>query len=441
MQTALLLSCALLLIGFALRQTIKPLAALYIPAAVVAGVLGLLLVQFKLAYAVVSVDDWKRWRDVLVPIIFAGLLLDRASAKAQAGGDAKAVGQQTIAAWIIILGQLSLGLIVAWLLLKPAFGVPTHFGQLLEVSWAGGYGSSNAWGSQHDRIGVFPEARDLANFFTTAGLLWGVVSGIAIVNIGIRRGWTAKDIHVDEPIDAGPPSPAARTVSNSIEPLTLQIVWLAMAFGVGWLLQELIRRGAVRLDETNAVRQSLDKLPLFLLTLIGGWIVRRTLQFFRHDHLIDSALLARLVGAALDFLIFTAIATLAPETIRQHVVPTAILLIVGAVWTAFAVFWLSPRILPRRCWFELGILNYGFATATTPQGMMLLRMIDPHLRGDAPKIYALAAPATAMFIGGGVLTYFIPLALERGLSGIVIAVAVVTLVLLYVIGQRLQLRN
>ena len=76
-------------------------------------------------------------------------------ASGSAKQNARETAQQTFAAWILILGQLALGLLVTVLFLAPAFKVPIHFGQLLEVSWAGGFGSANAWGEMHKSLGVY----------------------------------------------------------------------------------------------------------------------------------------------------------------------------------------------------------------------------------------------------------------------------------------------
>jgi ESS family glutamate:Na+ symporter len=111
-------------------------------------------------------------------------------------------------------------------------------------------------------------------------------------------------------------------------------------------------------------------------------------------------------------------------------------MLIGAAWVAFNVVWISPRILPRNCWFELAIMNHGFATATTAQGMMLLRMVDRDLRTDAAKIYAIAAPLTAMFIGGGFITYTLPYLLSKGSALWIVLVATCTIGVLFVVGRR-----
>ena len=58
---------------------------------------------------------------------------------------------------------------------------------------------------------------------------------------------------------------------------------------------------------------------------------------------------------------------------------------------------------------ELGLINYGMSTGTTATGLLLLRMVDKDLESGAAEDYALAAPLSAPFIGGGLLTLMMPL--------------------------------
>jgi len=92
------------------------------------------------------------------------------------------------------------------------------------------------------------------------------------------------------------------------------------------------------------------------------------------------------------------------------------------------LFFLSPRMLAKSHWFELGLINYGMSTGTTATGFVLLRLVDPQLNTDAAKQYALAAPLSAPMVGGGLITIGLPLlVLQRvpiGVSAVVLSVIV-----------------
>jgi ESS family glutamate:Na+ symporter len=119
----------------------------------------------------------------------------------------------------------------------------------------------------------------------------------------------------------------------------------------------------------------------------------------------------------MDVLIVAAIATMRVDALTSFLVPIALLIIGGAAWSAVCLLVLAPRLLPRAYWFELGLLNYGFSTANTPQGFMLLRIVDPELKSGAAEDYAVAAPLSAPFIGGGVVTFVLPWVLQRASDG------------------------
>jgi ESS family glutamate:Na+ symporter len=457
---ALLSCCGLLAVGLALRVRLRVLQVLYIPASVVAGLLGFAVVQTCTrtvtdAQIVRGIaGELSGWPGTLIALVFAGLLLE----KPAGGGFVQALrrgARSGILAWIIILGQIVIGLGVYLLVVRPAHpNVHASFGQLLEVSWAGGHGTSGAMASVYANVG-FPEGRDLAFFLATFGLIYGVVSGLVLVNLAVRRGWTqagraAGPIPIVtglEPSQNPVPNAFARTRGEVIEPMALQVVILAAAFGVGLGMQ----RGFVMLaelvlgaDDPNTKGQAIDfvqNIPLFLFTLLAGWAVREALHALSLGRLIDSDSIQRLLGVSMEFLIVSAIATMRVESLTMYFVPIALLIVAAAAWSAVCLLVLAPRLLPRAYWFELGLLNYGFSTANTPQGMMLLRIVDPDLKTRAAEDYAVAAPLSAPFIGGGIITFLLPGVLV-GLPATVgiLILSIGAIVALYFVGRRMAIR-
>jgi ESS family glutamate:Na+ symporter len=149
------------------------------------------------------------------------------------------------------------------------------------------------------------------------------------------------------------------------------------------------------------------------------------MRLLRVADLIDPPSIQRLVGVAMDVLIVAAIATMRIDALRSFFVPIVLLIGGAAAWSTFCLLVLAPRVLPRAYWFELGLLNYGFSTANTPQGFMLLRIVDPELKSGAAEDYAVAAPLSAPFVGGGVITFMLPWALQQVGAVAVLAAAVV----------------
>jgi ESS family glutamate:Na+ symporter len=78
------------------------------------------------------------------------------------------------------------------------------------------------------------------------------------------------------------------------------------------------------------------------------------------------------------------------------------------------------------------------STGTTATGFMLLRIVDKDLDSGAAEDYALAAPLSAPFIGGGLLTLAMPLILEGAGVAVPALILVIAMVALFFTGVKLS---
>ncbi len=431
MDIALLVVAALLGLGFVLRVKLHFLQVLYIPAAIVAGLLGLLASPSALGLipegVIVELKSWPGW---LISVVFAGMLLERPGRPFR---DAiRLAARQGIMVWIIVLGEITLGVALTWLLIAGPWDVPLSFGQLIEAGFAGGHGTAAAMGEVYEALG-FREGRDLGFFVATVGLIFGIVSGIVYVNIAVRRGWTrAGDVRI--PVITGLenrreaiPTGIAKTRSEVLDPLVFQVLIVSAAYAVGL--------GVHTLGSTFV--PFVEQFPLFIFTLMGGLIVRLSMSALGIDDLIDPEGVRRICGLAMELLIVSAITSLDLNAVFALFLPVSLLLVAAFVWVGLCLLVIGRRLLPRRYWFELGILNYGMSTGTTATGLMLLRVIDRDLDSGAAEDYALAAPLSAPFVGGGMITFSLPVLLAQFGGGPVVAGLVLAMVLLFVVGARL----
>jgi ESS family glutamate:Na+ symporter len=452
---AALFVLVLLVVGAILRTTIRALEVIAIPASVAGGLVGLALLQSARTWpraaptAEALGAELRAWPAWLIAVVFAGLLLERPQRRI--GDAARGALLAGIYAWIVIVGEVALGLLATWLVIRPAVDVPPVFGQLLEAGFAGGHGTAAALGTVYEESAGFREGRDLGFFVATVGLLYGIASGIALVNVGVRRGWPQRAAAAGESRRASASraldrlaalARRLRTALTEARPpalaaLALQALLVATALATGWGLQTLAARAVAPLPDGTILAQ-LAKLPLFIFAMAGGLLLRSMLTALGAGDVIDEPRLKRIVAAAMAVLIVAAIAGLRIDTVTAYVAPLALLLALAAAWTALALLVIAPRVLPREHWFELGLLNYGMSTATTAQGMMLLRIVDPDLETRAAEDYALAVPLSAPFIGGGVMTFALPLFLTPQTLPVVTAIALAAVPVLYAVGRALR---
>ena len=431
MVIALLYVAALLALGFLLRVKLRLLQVLYIPAAIVAGLLGLLASPSVLGVIPEGViAELKTWPGWLIAVVFAGMLLERPARPFR--DSVRLAARQGIMVWIIVLGEITLGVTLTWLFIAGPWEVPLSFGQLIEAGFAGGHGTAAAMGEVYEALG-FQEGRDLGFFVATVGLIFGIVSGMVYVNLAVRRGWTrAGDVRI--PVITGLenrheaiPTGVAKTRSEVLDPLLFQVLIVSAAYAVGLGIYTL----------ASSLVPFVAQFPLFIFTLLGGLIVRLGMSALGIADLIDGESVRRICGLAMELLIVSAITSLDLSAVFAFFLPVSLLLLAAFVWVGVCLLVIGRRLLPRPYWFELGILNYGMSTGTTATGLMLLRVIDRDLDSGAAEDYALAAPMSAPFIGGGMITFSLPVLLAQFGGGPVVAGLVLAMVLLFLVGARL----
>ena len=530
MQTAFLVAALLLLAGFVFRARLAWLQRLYIPASILGGLVGLVVVQLTLQVAAPQLEriavegtaqetgadpgwwvqvihecaaEWKSWPGWLIAVVFAGLLLDRQARPVQQS--LRLAAREGIVVWIIVLGQTTVGLLVTWLIIQRFADVPDAFGMLIEVGFAGGHGTAAAVGQifESETVGL-TAGTDLGTFMATVGLVFSVLSGIVYVNIAMRRGWTRAGEVTFQQVTGlearSNPQPVARgrVHADVIDPLLFQVVILTIAFGTGWVLRatvaeavnpvltamaqrsfqqadtnrdgklqiaelrsagsdqqvsrqllvsDLDRDGTINREEFSdpgigfALVAQLKTLPLFIYTLLGGLLVRKAAERLRLADLIDGASVQRLTGAAMDLLVVAAIASLNLTAVFDVWKELGLLIVAAFLWTGFCLLVVARRLLPAGYWFELGIINYGMSTGTTATGFVLARIVDKNLDSGAAEDYALAAPLSAPFIGGGILTLLLPTLLTRTGTAWIAIPLVLVLAGLFLLGLMLRQRT
>lgn len=471
MILACLFVAVLLVIGFALRNRFGIFDKIYIPASVIAGTIGLAVIQLLPFFSLPESADrilgeavavLAKWPAFLIAVVFAAMLLQRHSGRHRLG--MRATVCEAIMVWIIALGQTAIGLLLTWLVIQPFYDVPNAFGMLIETGFAGGHGTAAAMGQIFITPQIdFPVGRDLGLLMATVGLVYGTISGIFWINLVLRLKLAVVDQATTTSRDgesiAKVDSIANETKLDNAGPRSIesqymiQIMAIAAAFAIGFSAQGVVGKIAARLDQPlvadvsvpaeevsdSMVSQRLrwvslvGSFPLFIYTLLGGWIVARVLKGMQRSQWLDGHVGATISGWAMDLLVVAALATLNLQAVAAYLFPITVLFLGGAAWCALCLLFLSPRILAKSHWFELGLINYGMSTGTTATGFVLLRLVDPQLKTDAAKQYALAAPLSAPMVGGGLITIGLPLlVLHRvpiGISALLLSTIVGGLIL------------
>jgi len=435
----------LLVAATLIRLKVPFLRKAFIPASLLAGLIGLILGPHVLK--VIPADMMSSIGALpghMITVVFACMLLGVRSEK----GAAKAYMHDTIAGigwkYCCSFMQVGVGCLLTALLFTPAFGVNGLFGSLFEIGFAGGHGTAGGMSTVFAETYNWADGSDLGKTTATIGLVFGIFGGMAIINIAVRRKWTkvlteptagntAKEVFPEGAREAS----AYGTVSNDvIEPFGFHLG----VIGIAILIGRLIVWGFGRIFHYTG-------LPLFPFAMIGGWIINLIVQRTSLRDLFDRKTFMRIQGMALEVLVTGAVASISIPVVVAYWAPLLIGAIVIGLLTVFLTLWLSPRIF-QDCWFEQAIIRYGAYTGVAAIGYMLLRCADPKMETSAGTIYALDSPFNSPFIGGGLITAMWPAlitamgALRFGVAacGISVAIFLVLLFALRIKNFRMQQR-
>lgn len=202
MASSFAFASLLMYTGHVLRNHLRVVRGIMLPASLIAGLLGLIFIQCsKMSPALDAVVEhdliigWAQAPGFLISIIFATLFMgERLPGLGElwrAGGPQLAFGQ--VVAW----GNWMIGCIVTVVILTPVWDVPPIFATLYEVGFEGGHGTAAGLRDSYITLG-FPEGADLAITSATIGILLGVIVGTILCNLGTYLGWTYKSYEYEK---------------------------------------------------------------------------------------------------------------------------------------------------------------------------------------------------------------------------------------------------
>lgn len=414
--------CLLLVAGMAIRSFVPFFQRLYLPASVIGGFIGLAVVSLGGAYLPPEeIAAFGQIPGFLINIIFAGLFLGTAPPALKTIG--RLAGAQFCFSQIIAWGQYVIGLGLALFLLGPLFGAPAVFGNLIEIGFAGGHGTVGGLSQTFRELG-WPAGVDLGYTVATCGMVFGILIGMAMINIGVRKGFiqhirTFDDMTKAErqgiyPASSQPQAGNQTVAPEAMDSLGLHLALVGIAVLIGYGIKALLVLAENLAPAAVADMHIIQSLPLFPLCMIGGLLLQLCLKKTGADFLINRCQVQRISGAALDFLIVAAIAAIQLEFVAAYWLPLLILVLCGIAWNVLIIVFIGPRIFSE-AWFERSLAEFGQAMGVTATGLMLLRTVDPENKTVAAQAFGYKQLLHEPVMGGGLWTSLaVPLVMAGG---------------------------
>lgn len=274
----------LLLLAKIIRSKVKIVQRMYIPSALIAGFLGLLLGKQFLNLIPFS-NEISSYAGILIAFVFGSMFIGNKN-KVSFKKMFDSVGDSFLVNAAAEIAQFGLFILLGVTILPIFFnGINKAFGLLLPAGFVGGHGTAAAIGGVLVENGWL-DAVSIGQTFATVGLLGGIIGGVAMINIGARKGKTSiiKSVEdLQEEMLTGLVKEEDRSMfgSNTVNAMSIDtLTWhfsliliaVGMAYGVNAILKSLLPSVS---------------FPVYGLALICSIILQNFLKLVRLDDYVD----------------------------------------------------------------------------------------------------------------------------------------------------------
>ena len=396
MLTDLAIAGFLLLIAKILRVHLPLLQRMYLPSAVLAGLIGLLLGP-ALANFLPWTNTFTANAGILTAALFSslGLATDLPSPQivAKRAGSLWAFNQiASVSQWLF---AAMFGLFITtcfWPALNPAIGVT------LSAGFMGGHGSATVVGDILTGLG-WEDGFTLGLTFATIGIFISISVGMLILQFALKMGWidtfttfASMDKHQRKGLIK--PSEQQSVMKDTRSSLSVD------SFAIHAALVVLVTAFSfVSANYLSSFSENVQ-IPTFVTGFLAGMFVRIIAKRTNANLYLCDKAFNHAAGISTDYLIIFGISAIKITVLAQYLLPMVILATGGIIFTLWLILWVAPRMLGKD-WFEKGLFTWGWLTGTVAMGIALLRIVDPNMRSKVLDDYAIA------YVPGSITDIFI----------------------------------
>ena len=418
-----------MLAGFFVREIVKPIQKLFLPASLIGGLLALILGQQMLGLVEIP-ESFSKFSNVLIAPIMAALLFGVTINKKKVVGymDYICVEQGIYGMQMAVGAALGALLAVLW----P--GLPKGWGTMGVFAFQGGHGNAGAAGQTYENLGI-PENLSVGMVLATFGLIMAMLVGMVVVNIGVRKGWTkfVKDAQKQPDWYYGGVLPEEKRSSIG-STVTSSIGINHLALQGGWLLAA-VYAGRLLIKAVGLVWPGVSVLPTVIQGILGGAIIWNLAKAVKLDRYIDVKTIKHVSGFLLEVVVLTAMATLDIELISTYIV------IYTAICCALTLAMSLGfcKLFCKEEWFEKALMAFGVGTGNTATGLALVRAVDPDSNSSAPDnhgIYSAVMCWKEAFAGLVPMWTMSGIGMTVGVGGVMCAICIIVGCILFVRPSR-----
>lgn len=384
------IASVMLAIGILLRAKTKFFQNILMPAPVIGGIIGLILINIfidKITF--VSTKDFSSIVDTFFVFSFIAVGLSNTSNgnnKSKTKEERKANKKNTV-----VSGAVSLGLVWCALygiqafvggVLCQAFGksfnISAMYGILLSFGFSQGPGQAATYGQIFENTYGCEGAEMVAITFAVVGFLAAFLVGVPLARYGLSKKISIRSGEIGDiekrgyykPGETGRSLGKATTYGGNIETITTHFAFI----GIAYLLALVFAFG---ISFVPAIGESFAAMKFFW-GMIAGTIIRKTLAVLKLEYILDDMLLSRITAFLTDFVAVTAFMSVELRTLGSLLVPIVTVGVITTFITLIVSVFFCQRMGSDHD-FEKLLGLFGTSTGTVSSGISLIRIVDPML--------------------------------------------------------------
>lgn len=415
----------MLVLGVILRALIKPLGNILMPACVIGGIVGFILmntgilprigVDFALLNTIVT-------NLFTITFISMGITATPKEAGVSTGKESAKGAMMEGLVWSSLYSVQAVVAFGVLLLVGGFFGFKAIHGLQIPFAFCQGPGQSATYGGMIEAAGI-EHAQQVGITFAVIGFLFAFLIGVPLAKRGLKYKLATYPREISKGIKKGVFEPGDKDIYPAGHQTTYSgnIDALAFSFalvGVGYAITGPVCAALRMIPQTNILFIFLSTFGSmeFAIGLFVGYLIKFVMNKTGVKKYHDDMMQTRITGWGTDFMICAAFMAVQLAVVGKWLIPILIAsVVVAAVTFVFCLFF--SEHLNGAYDFERFLGLWGTCTGTCPSGIALIRIVDPELKTTAGAEMGLMN----VFMWGGYIAPFVVMYCAGQISGSLMA--------------------
>ncbi len=418
---------SMILIGTILRARIGFIANSLVPASLLGGIIGFVLLALGFSLGFES-EDFTVFTFHFFTLSFMSLCLTGKEASAPDASTSVIFGGSWFSVlWIMSLvmqALVGIGVIFAYNLFTDG-SLSFYLGALATHGFTQGPGQALAFSTIWESELGINNAVNFGLTYAAIGFVVAFIVGVPVARYAITKGLNAnKSAKIDAEFlrgirDKSSQVSAGRQITHSgnVDTFVYHLAILGGAYLITDQYLIFLHPIAMNWNIAGANMGLIFSHNLFFLHgLIVCVIIRAIMNRFGWGHLIDNETQRRITGSSVDLMVAATIMSIQIAFLSEFIVPIMAVCLSLLLTTALLCFGFGRRL--KELGVERALTSFGCCCGSTGTGLLLLRIVDPDMRTPIPKELAFFNIAI-IFFAFHILTIMAPVLPTYNLTTIV----------------------